>query len=256
MREESWYKWFFVAMFLHALILVAFSFSIKTSPRRIDIPYYSVNLVGDIGGAGSEPKPALSVPSPKAAEPTKPKPVPPPKEKERVVSTSKERSLAPVIKKNVPESTTKDDVRRLDQRIRQMSQNESTDEKIREMKEHVQYMDVTAKGKGGGSGQKGTGGTADSPLFRYQQEVVERLTDAFRPPPSAKGNLQTSVTIKIRKDGRITDWQIDERSGNRIYDEAVARALRSVNDLPPIPSSLNTDTVELAFRFNPPQDAR
>jgi len=256
MREESWYKWFFVAMFLHALILVAFSFSIKTSPRRIDIPYYSVNLVGDIGGAGSEPKPALSVPSPKAAEPAKAKPLPPPKEKERVVSTSKERSLAPVIKKNVPESTTKDDVRRLNERIRQMSQNESTDEKIREMKEHVQYMDVTAKGKGGGSGQKGTGGTADSPLARYQAEVYEKLFEAWRSPPSAKSDLQTDVTIKIRKDGRITNWQIDHGSGNRIYDEAVTRTLRSVNDLPPIPPSLGTDLVELGFTFHPPTDAR
>ena len=97
MREESWYKWFFVAMLVHALILVAFSVSIKRPPRKIDIPYYSVNLVGEIGEAGPEPKAALSAPpappANKAVEPSKPKPLPQPKEKERVVSTSKERSL-------------------------------------------------------------------------------------------------------------------------------------------------------------------
>ncbi len=165
MREESWYKWFFVAMLIHALILVAFSVSIKRSPRRIDIPYYSVNLVGEIGEAGPEPKPALSAPSPKAAEPSKPKPLPQPKEKERVVSTSNERSLAPVKKKDMPESTTKDDVRRLSERIRQMSQEESTEEKIKEMKERVQYMDVVAGSKGGASGSKGGGSGSASDAY-------------------------------------------------------------------------------------------
>ena len=258
MREESWYKWFFVAMLIHALIVVGFGVSIKRSPRRIEIPYYSVNLVGDIGEAGPEPKAAPSAPpappAPKAAEPSKPKPLPP-KEKERVVSTSNERSLAPVKKKDMPESTTKDDVRRLNERIRQMSQEESTDEKIKEMKERVQYMDVVAGSKGGASGSKGEGGSG-SASDAYAAEVWGKIRDAWRPPPSAKGDLLTFVTIKIRKDGRITDWQIDQRSGNRIYDEAVARTLRSVNDLPPIPPSLNTDSFELSLKFHPPAEAR
>jgi len=253
MREESWYKWFFVAMLIHGLILVAFSVSIKTSPRRIDIPYYSVNLVGDIGEAGSEPKPALSTPPPpsvpKAAE--KPKPLP------SKVSTSKERTLKPVIKKDVPESTTKDDVRRLNERIRQMSQNESTEEKIREMKQRLQYMDITAKGKGGGSGSKGGSASGGSAYDAYASEVWERIREAWSPPPSAKTDLLTVVTIKIRKEGgRIADWQIEQRSGNRIYDEAVSRTLRSVTDLPPVPSALNMDVFELGLNFKPPENAR
>lgn len=256
MREESWSKWFFVAMLIHALILVAFSVSIKTSPRRIDIPYYSVNLVGDIGSTGSEPKEALPVPPAKAPEPSKPKPLPP-KGKEQVVSTSKERSLAPVIRKDVPESTTKDDVRRLNERIRQMTQNEYTDEKIREMKERVQYMDVTARGKGGGAGLKGGSASGGSAYDVYASEVRERIMEAWSPPPSAKTDLVTVVTIKIRKEGgRIADWQIEQRSGNRIYDEAVSRALRSITDLPPVPSSLDMDPFEIGLNFKPPENAR
>jgi outer membrane biosynthesis protein TonB len=251
MREESWYKWFFVAMLIHALILVTFSVSIKTSPRRIDIPYYSVNLVGDVGEGASEPKAAISAPPAKPAEPAKPKAVPP-KAKEQVVSTSKERTLKPVIKKDVPESPTKDDVRRLNERIRQMSQNESTEEKIRQMQQHVQYMDITAKGKRGGSGSKGGSASGGSAYDVYSSEVRERIMEAWSPPPSAKTDLLTVVTIKIRKEGgRIADWQIEQRSGNRIYDEAVSRTLRSVTDLPPIPSSLNTDVFEIGLNFMP-----
>ncbi len=255
MREESWYKWFFVAMLIHACILAAFSLSIKTSPRKLDIPYYSVNLVGDIGsGAAPAPPAAKTIPAPKTAEPKKEKPLPQPKEKERLVSTTKERSLTPAKKKDVPESTTKDDVRRLSERIKQMSSEASTEEKIRQMERHVQYLDVVAGSKGGAPGPKG-GAPGDSALARYQAEVINRITDSWRPPPSAKGDLQTLVTITIRKDGRITDWQVDQRSGNRVYDETVARALRSVSDLPPIPPSLNMDSVQLSYDFHPPADA-
>ena len=250
MREESWYKWFFVAMLFHCLILVAFSVTIKRAPRRIEIPYYSVNLVGDIGS----PETKTAAPAPPAAPEKQAKPQPAPKEKEHVVSTSKERSLAPV-KKDVPESLTKDDVRRLDQRIKQMTQEESTEEKIRQMKQHVQYMDVTSHGKGGLSGSKG-GLAGNSAYDQYQAEVWERISEAWRAPMSAKNDLQTLVTIKIRKDGRITDWQIDQRSGSRLYDEAVARALRSVNDLPPIPPSLGTDSIEIGFNFHPAAEPR
>jgi colicin import membrane protein len=63
--------------------------------------------------------------------------------------------------------------------------------------------------------------------------------------------LETVVTIRIRKDGRIVDINIEKRSGNRVFDESILRVLRSVDPLPPIPSSLNTDSLEIGFRFLP-----
>lgn len=70
-------------------------------------------------------------------------------------------------------------------------------------------------------------------------------------PGAAYRNLETEVTIKVRKDGRIVDINVDKRSGNRIFDESILRALRSVDPLPPIPASLNLDSIELPFRFRP-----
>ncbi|MGA2109734.1 MAG: TonB family protein [Syntrophorhabdales bacterium] len=260
MRDESWYKWFLVAMLIHALILGVFSLSIKRSPKKLDIPYYSVNLVGDIGNDAAPAPPkekATPVPlDPTKAEPKKAKPLPQPKEKERPISTTKELSLTPAKKKEVPESTTKDDVRRLNERIRQMSSNDSTANKIREMKQRIRYVDVAAGGKGDAPGPKGGSTQGDSAMAKYQAEVWEKISSAWRPPIFTKGDLQTLVWITIRKDGHITDWQIDERSGNRVYDETVARALKSVNDLPPIPPSLHADSVEIGFAFHPPAGVR
>jgi TonB family protein len=260
MREENWYKWFFIAMFIHALVIGAFSIPLNGRSKKIDISsYYSVNLVGDVGGE-----------APQAAAPqaTKPAPTPPPETKPTKAkslppaptATSKTRTLAPV-KKPLPETTEKDDVRRLDKRIREMQNGDTTsiDEKIRQMRKQVQYMDVTSGvGKGQGSGIASSGGSTplDPALAQYYNEVREKMMTAWHSLYSAKKDLLTAVTITIRKDGRITDWQIDQRSGNRAYDEAVSRTLRSIDRLPPIPTSLNTDSLELGIRFHPGGDAR
>ncbi len=153
MREENWYKWFFIAMLLHVLIIGAFCIPMKGGHKKIDLSsYYSVNLVGDMGGetpkAAAPAVPAeAKKPAPTPTEPKKAKPLPPTKAKQQPVSTTKTRTLAP-IKKEVPPSTAKEDVRRLDKRIRQMQSEDttSTEEKIRQMQKHVQYMDVSSGG--------------------------------------------------------------------------------------------------------------
>jgi hypothetical protein len=47
------------------------------------------------------------------------------------------------------------------------------------------------------------------------------------------------------------DWQIEQRSGDRVFDESVARTLRAVDMLPPIPASLNLPDLEIGFNFHP-----
>lgn len=261
MREDNWYKWLFIAMLLHVLIIGAFSIPTRPGNRKIDLnSYYSVNLVGDMGG--ETPKTAAPVAQ---AQVSKPAPAPPRKTESKKAKTLpppptsqlKTRTLAPV-KKEVPE-TTKDEVKRLDKRIREMQDTDTTslDEKIKQMRKHLQYMDVSA-GRGPGSGLPSSAGAVplDPALEKYYADVWERIRSAWSTPLSAKKDLQTKVTITIRKDGRITDWQIDQRSESRPYDEAVARALRSIDKLPPIPASLNVDSIQLGFNFHPGGDIR
>jgi len=83
--------------------------------------------------------------------------------------------------------------------------------------------------------------------------VWERIKNAWNLPGtgSYKKSLETVVTIKIRKDGRIVDINMEKRSGNRAYDESILRVLRAVDPLPPIPASLDTDALEIGFRFLP-----
>ena len=177
MRDESWHKWFFIAIFFHVLIIGAFSVPIRGGHKQIDLSsYYSVNLVGEIGGqtpktaAPSMPAQAQKqAPAPKKAETKKAKQLPP----QHPQSTTKERSLAPVKKQAAPRSTTKDDVRWLDKRIREMKNDDTTsiDEKIRQMRK--QYMDVSSASKSRGSGLPASGGSTplDPTLGKYYNDV-------------------------------------------------------------------------------------
>ena len=251
MREDNWYKMLVASVVLHVFIIGAFSIPIKKTFRRADLSYYSVNLVGDVTGGGA-PKavPAEVVKQPpaaqKTAEPKKPVQKEKPVEKERVVTRTKERSLAEK-KKDMPVEPTKAEVRSLDQRIR-------------ELRSRTRYMDVSGgkeKAAGIGPGLPGASGGGsgiiDPTLQKYYADVWERIEESWHSPSlSVSKNLLTIVSIKIRKDGRITDWAIEQRSGNRAYDESIARALRSIDTLPPLPPSLNTDYLEVGFNFHPP----
>ncbi len=264
MREENWYKWLVVSLILHFLIVGAFSIPTGKRGKRVDFSTYSVNLVADLGGGGEGSAPAAAKPAPEPAkvekappakipkvETKKSKPMIQPKEKE------KERTLTPK-KKDIPQPkpTTRDEIK-------------SLDEKIREMKKRTQYLDVAGKREGGTGTGKGQGALGlptssgggsrplDPALQKYMLEVWEKIQDAWHVPGTAfKKNLETVVSIKIRKDGRIVDMDIEQRSGNRVYDEAVLRILRSIDLLPPIPPSLNTDYLEVGFNFHPPGDGR
>lgn len=90
-------------------------------------------------------------------------------------------------------------------------------------------------------------------MMRYHMDVLDAVKTSWRIPEelSSKKDLQTLVTIMIRKDGRIVDLKVDKGSGNRAYDESIVRALRAAEPLPAIPAALNTDFVELGFRFMP-----
>ena len=253
MSEEAWYKMLAVSVALHIIVIGAFSIPMKFSSKKIDLSgSYSVNLVGSAGNFGggtagpkvqSQAKPQPK-PKDKPAPAIKEKKVPPkkpqPMEKEDdAVSLSKKKPVKPKASK---------------------AEVDSLEDKIRNIRKKTDYIDVAkagagGPGKGGGGGLPGSGGGGaplDPALQKYLLDIWEKIKNAWNVPGMAqKKDLETIVMIKIRKDGRIVDINIEKRSGNRVYDESVLRVLRAVEPLPPIPSSLNTDALEIGLRFLP-----
>jgi len=269
MKEESWYKFLVVSTILHIIIMAAFSISVKKPYKKFDLSSsYSVGLVGDIRGGGGGKGVGLPQSKPVAEPKSAPeKPAPAPKEKKQLAAKHKpapmksEQDAVSLSKKKAPPSTkaspSKDELSHLEARLR-------------DMKKKTEYLDVSqgrstpgperwgSGGSGGGGGGlpgsgEGGGRPLDPASQQYMLGVWEKIKNAWGLPGMSKysKNLETVVTIRIRKDGRIVDINIEKRSGNRVYDESILRVLRSVDPLPPIPSSLNTDSLEIGFRFLP-----
>ncbi len=247
MREENWNKMLMLSAALHLIVLAALSLPVNRALRKFDPskPYYSVNLVGDIGpglgGAGEQKAKSIPAKQPEVVKPQKKaRPIPTREAKEA-------RSLAPKkAEKEKPQNTTKDDL-------------ESVEKTIREMKRRTGTTNVASSGRGA-PGQSefadrgGAGGRLIDPaLARYLVGVREKIEGIWHIPfiSSQQKNLEVNATIKIRKDGRIVDITIDKRSGNRVYDESVVRALRMVDSLPPLPASVTDDPLEVELTLRP-----
>lgn len=273
MRDESWYKMLFVSTILHLIVITAIGIPVKKTVKKIDFTStYSVNLVGDLAGGIPGQQAGISsvtgdtgvqdTPQRKELEkitgskPVKKKQAPERKEP-KAISLSKKK---PPVKNNTHSSSalTKDELNQLERRIG-------------EIKRKSNYLDVTqmrasseAGGRGSAAGTgiqgyglpisgQGTGRPLDLVSQKYIFDIWEKIKEAWGLPGSytTKKDLESIVTIKIRRDGRIIDINFEKRSGNRLYDESVLRAIRSIDPLPPIPPSFNTDTIEIGFRFLP-----
>ena len=250
MREENWHKMLMISAALHLIVLAALSFPVKKAFRKFDASksYYSVNLVGDIGpglGSAAEEK-GKTIP---AKQPEAVKPQKAIEKKTRPTPTREKdaRSLAPKkTEKEKPKNNTKDDLK-------------SVEERIRELKQRTGTSNVASSGRGtpGQSEISGPGGAGgrliDPALARYLVGVREKIETTWHIPfiSSQNKNLEVNATIKIRKDGRIVDISIDKRSGNRVYDESVVRVLRMIDPLPPLPGSVTEDPLEVELTLRP-----
>lgn len=246
MSEEAWYKMLAVSFALHIFVLAAFSIPMKFTSKRFDLSSsYSVNLVGRVGNLGGGQKEGAAPEIKKTPEKTvsvKSKPIPIKKEKD-LVSLSKKKAPA-------KETTTQEELDQLQK-------------KIQNIKKKTEYFDM-AKSAGGGPGRGstgglpfpggGTGGPPDPLMQKYYLDIFDKIRAAWSVLPGAasfKKDLETIVVIKVRKDGRIVDINIEKRSGIRVYDESVQRALLAAEPLPPIPAGLNMDYMEIGYRFQP-----
>lgn len=64
-------------------------------------------------------------------------------------------------------------------------------------------------------------------------------------------DLVATVVIRVTSDGRIIDQFFEKKSGDRLFDQFVLKALQDGSPLPPIPAALNKNNLELGLKFVP-----
>ncbi len=99
------------------------------------------------------------------------------------------------------------------------------------------------------TGASGTGEKGSESSGTYIDLVRHKIWAQWAFSGPANSNLETIVSIRILKDGRIVDKKIEKSSGDPLFDTSALRAIAKANPLPPIPG--DTSELDIGVRFTP-----
>lgn len=216
MRPRGIYSAFTFSLFLHFLIIVIAVGIIKNKAiTKPSLPYI-VSLVYD----SSAVETTTSSVSEKDAAPQ-----PESRQKESAVElTAKQKAE---IKKKEDEKRVKEQIGAL-----------MAKKKIEKMVLLRKMVDIKSSGLPV-TNSKATAGD-------YYSAVESRVRQQWIFPESLDKDLETVVSIKINRDGRVIVERIEKGSGNTLFDRSVIRAINKASPLPPPPQEM-----EMGLRFRP-----
>lgn len=221
------------SLLLHAGVLTAL-LVLKPPTPPILPPVYRVHLVAAppgpraVGVVRETPAPAKATPKP--AAPPKPRPVrkkapvAPTKKAERVAPRPKPKAVTPAP----PEAKTK-----------------------RVTSKTPTAGGGTEGGKGADVANVSTPGI-DFPFPGYLNNIVRVIALRFQPP--AHSVLTADVVFLIHRDGSVTDFSFQKRSGSYAFDLAAQGAIDAAgrsHAFGPLPAAYPDDVLPVYFTFDP-----
>ncbi len=103
------------------------------------------------------------------------------------------------------------------------------------------------------SASSGIAGSSSLISSRYNSAIASRLLQFWSLPEFMQKNtsLNAIVVITIQKNGEIANMFFESKSGNRVFDQFVNKAIEAANPLPPIPPAMKKQRYEIGLRFRP-----
>lgn len=105
---------------------------------------------------------------------------------------------------------------------------------------------------GAETGASGGGLKLDAPDFAYPHYIAliqYRIESNWEAPFTGQGERLATIYFKIRPNGEIVDIQLEQSSGNIVFDQAAKRAVYNANPLPPLPAGSGLQTLGVHFDF-------
>ncbi len=282
MSANEWKLPLNIAVGIHVLVLVCSIYLpeiLKGKPKFADI-YTTVNIINM-----AEPEAAAPAPQPVQQQP---EPVPtiskPIKSKQAVAiaeitkkpntAPPKAISLKPLKRKKIKKikkTNNASQQRELDrlrrEKLAALQEEKLLEEKARLAKEALEAekrllakkpVQNTASTPPKATGKKQSASrnsTGSSNLIenQYFASIVNRLHQFWALPENLQKNpnLTAVAVITVRKNGSIANLMFESKSGDRVFDQFVRKAIRSADPLPPIPPALKRQRIEIGLRFKP-----
>ena len=244
----------FLAVIVHVIFFGLIVFGV-TWQSRTEAPV-EAELWKDIPATKAapkvaEPEPPKPEPEPAKPEPPKPEPAKPPPTPPKEVKPEPPKPDPAVAEKAQREKRELEKKERLERDKREKQEREAEKKKQDEAKkkaEDAKKKQEDAKKKAEDERARKEAEQAREAAATVRQKEFDRYVNAIRAkirgkanvPDNITGNPQVEVRIRILPGGGVLDAQITSSSGNRAYDAAIERAIRSAAPLPvpPVDSEL------------------
>jgi len=104
-------------------------------------------------------------------------------------------------------------------------------------------VDINLKGGSGGTG------TGTDTLLYYFARIQDKVSTFWMPSATGEREVVVLVGIRLQHTGQVREITIEQSSGDRGFDDAAIRALRQALPLPPFPTLVKEDSMNLILKF-------
>ena len=80
----------------------------------------------------------------------------------------------------------------------------------------------------------------------YIDKIAGQIHDHWQWPDYGKQNLEAVISVKIQKDGTLSEIKFEQRSGDRFFDRSVLQAIQNASPVARPPYEM-----EIGIRFCP-----
>lgn len=144
----------------------------------------------------------------------------------------------------------KKETKSIEESIAALKAKRQAEEKLRQI---VRLRSLVAiQGKGGRTPSKSPSqGTASGAVIgpgeaSYIDKVAGQIHEQWSWPDYSKKNLQAVISIRIQKDGTLSDLKFEQKSGDRFFDRSVLQAVQKASPVAPPPYEM-----DIGIRFYP-----
>jgi colicin import membrane protein len=239
MRTPTLYGPFTFSVFLHASLVILFMIILRHAHfERTPVPYI-VALV-DEGGLISSPKTGVQKSDRNDTVP------PAEKQQQPILQPPKQKAVEQARKD--AEQAKKEKEHLMKERISALEAKK----KIEKLAALRKIVDIDASARNAGktlssrSKSAQSGGVKGNAGADYYSIVIAMIRQQWIFPETVDKDLETVVSIRIARDGRVIIEKVEKSSNNPLFDRSVLRAISMASPLPPPQQEM-----EIGVRFRP-----
>ena len=184
------------------------------------------------------PEPAPEPPKPEPPKPEPPKPVPPepprevkpaPPKPDPAIAEKKEREKREIERKEKAEKEKRERIEREADKKKQEDVKKKREDDKRRVEEEKAKREAEKAREAALSARQ-------TEVERFITQIRAKIRGKANVPDTVTGNPEVVFRIRILPGGEVLDASITKSSGNRAYDAAIERAIRSAQPLPVPPA--------------------